>query len=410
MPTLIGPFTQLLPLARLSVRGALRDEQLDIIKDGGILVADSKIVEVGRFHELYGAYVGSGLNVEEVNEPAVGLPGLIDCHTHLCFAGSRARDYAARNGGKTYQEIAAAGGGIKDTVHHTRAASYSELSISLAARLDRHLRNGITTVEVKSGYGLTVEDELRMLRIIRQTGEAHVADVVATCLAAHVIPPEMDNEETWLKTILKELVPVVKEEKLARRFDIFVEEGTFTVAHSRPFLEELKNRGFQITVHGDQFTTGGSQLAVDVGALSVDHLEASGTAEIEALALSDTIAVALPGASLGLGCAFTPARRLLDRGASVAIASDWNPGSAPMGDLLTQAAILGTFEKLSATEVFAGVTFRAAAALGLNDRGRLVSGAVADVVTFPTNDYREILYQQGQLKPSQIWKNGFPVT
>ncbi|MFT5997678.1 MAG: imidazolonepropionase [Neolewinella sp.] len=409
MPTLIGPFTQLLPLARLSVRGALQDEQLDIITNGGILVSDGKVVAVGRFHELYGAYVGSGLNVEELTEPAVGLPGLIDCHTHLCFAGSRARDYAARNGGKTYQEIAGAGGGIKETVRHTRAATYAELSSSLAARLDRHLRNGVTTVEVKSGYGLTVEDELRMLRIIRQTGDAHAADVVATCLAAHVIPPEMDSEEAWLKTILEELAPVVKEEKLARRFDIFVEEGTFTVPNSRPFLEELKNRGFQLTVHGDQFTTGGSQLAVDVGALSVDHLEASGAAEIEALALSDTIAVALPGASLGLGCAFTPARRLLDQGASVAIASDWNPGSAPMGDLLTQAAILGTFEKLSATEVFAGITFRAAAALGLNDRGRLVSGGRADLVAFPTGDYREILYHQGQLKPHQVWKNGSPV-
>ncbi|MCL4152544.1 UNVERIFIED_CONTAM: hypothetical protein GTU68_055123, partial [Idotea baltica] len=319
------------------------------------------------------------------------------------------RDYAARNGGKTYQEIAAAGGGIKDTVRHTRAASYVELSNSLDARLDRHLRNGVTTVEVKSGYGLTVEEELRMLRIINKTGDAHAADVVATCLAAHVVPAEMESEEAWLNTILEELAPIVKEEKLARRFDIFVEEGTFTVPNSRPFLEELKSRGFQITVHGDQFTTGGSQLGVDVGAMSVDHLEASGAAEIEALALSDTIAVALPGASLGLGCAFTPARRLLDRGASVAIASDWNPGSAPMGDLLTQAAVLGAFEKLSATEVFAGITFRAAAALGLNDRGRLVAGARADIVAFPTDDYREILYHQGQLKPNQVWKNGSPV-
>lgn len=410
MPTLIGPFTQLLPLARLSVRGALRDDQLDVIPDGGVLVDDGKIAAIGRFHELYGAYAGGGLDVEEVSEPAVGLPGMIDCHTHLCFAGSRARDYAARNGGQTYQEILAAGGGIKDTVRHTRAASYSELSGLLTDRLDRHLRQGITTVEVKSGYGLTVEDELRLLRIIHQTGESHAADVVATCLAAHVIPAEMDSEEAWLATILEELAPVIKAEKLARRFDIFVEDGAFTVANSRPFLTELKKMGFQLTVHGDQFTTGGSQLAIEVGALSVDHLEASGTAEIEALALSETVAVALPGASLGLGCGFTPARRLLDRGAALAIASDWNPGSAPMGDLLTQAAILGTFEKLSNAEVFAGLTFRAAAALGLRDRGRLASGQRADLVGFPTADYREILYHQGQLKPSQVWKNGLPVT
>ncbi len=410
MPTLIGPFAQLLPLTRIAVRGPLQDHQLDVIKDGGILVAEGKVVAVGRFHELYGAYAGAGLEVEELREPTVGLPGFIDCHTHLCYAGSRARDYAARNGGQTYQEIAAAGGGIKETVRHTRAASYTELSQNLHERLNRHLRNGITTVEVKSGYGLSVEEELRLLRIIRQTGAAHAADVVATCLAAHVIPPEAASEAAWLATILNEIAPVVKAEKLARRFDIFVEEGAFTVAASRPFLEKLKHQGFQLTVHGDQFTTGGSQLAVDVGALSVDHLEASGSGEIEALALSDTVAVALPGATLGLGCGFAPARRLLDRGAALAIASDWNPGSAPMGDLLTQAAILGTFEKLSTLEVLAGLTFRAAAALGLHDRGRLTSGQQADLVGFPTEDYREILYQQGQLKPSQVWKNGSPIT
>jgi len=369
--TLTGPFNQLLTFANLPLRGALIDDQLTIIPNAGILTEGGEIIATGDFTDLRKETSGKGVEVHEISGDTVCFPGFTDCHTHLLFAGSRAMDYAARNAGKTYQEIGAAGGGIKDTMGKTRAASDEELASSLNARLSRHLRNGVTTIEVKSGYGLSVDHELRMLRIIKGTGEAHTADVISTCLAAHVIPPEIGDERAWLRTILEGIVPVVEAEQLASRFDIFVEGGAFTAEHGRPFLERLKKQGFGITVHGDQFTPGGSQLAIDVGALSVDHLEASGEKEIAALAKSDVIPVALPGASIGLGCAFTPARKLLDAGASLAIASDWNPGSAPMGDLLTQAAILGTFEKLTTAEVLAGLTFRAAAALGLNDRGRL---------------------------------------
>jgi imidazolonepropionase len=408
--TLTGPFTQLLPLTGLPIRGKLTDEQLSVIPDAGILTEDGKIIATGNFNDLREETSGKGVEVHEIEGDAVCIPGFIDCHTHLLFGGSRAMDYAARNAGKTYQEIGAAGGGIKDTMGKTRAASNEELANSLTNRLDHHLRNGVTTIEVKSGYGLSVDQELRMLRIIRRTGDAHAADVVSTCLAAHVIPPEIGDEREWLRTILEGIVPAVEAEKLASRFDVFVEGGAFTPEHSRPYLERLKSQGFDITIHGDQFTPGGSQLAIDVGALSVDHLEASGEKEIAALAASEVIPVALPGASIGLGCAFTPARKLLDAGASLAIASDWNPGSAPMGDLLTQAAILGTFEKLTTAEIFAGLTFRAAAALGLGDRGRLTVGQKADYITFPTADYREVLYKQGQLKPNRVWKNGLPIT
>jgi len=176
--------------------------------------------------------------------------------------------------------------------------------------------------------------------------------------------------------------------------------------HSRNYLLALQKEGFDITVHGDQFSTGGSQVAIDVNARSVDHLEASGEVEIEALSKSEVIPVALPGASIGIGCAFTPARKLLDAGCSLAIASDWNPGSAPQGNLLTQASILSCFEKLSASEVFSGITFRAAQALNLIDRGRLTKGQLADIVAFPTTDFRDILYHQGELKASHVWKKG----
>ena len=164
--------------------------------------------------------------------------------------------------------------------------------------------------------------------------------------------------------------------------------------------------GFELTLHADQFTPGGSEVAVTCGALSADHLEASGPSEVQALAQSDVVATALPGASIGLGCDFTPARALLDAGACLAIASDFNPGSAPMGDLLTQASILGAFEKLANAEVLAGITYRAARALGLSDRGRLLPGMKADLAVFPTDDFNEILYHQGQLRPSLVWKNG----
>ncbi|MTB50716.1 imidazolonepropionase [Lewinella sp. W8] len=409
MAVLFGPFTQLVTHPEARLRGPLMDEELVVIPEGGILVREGMIQAVGPFAELSRAFPHARAGERGATGPNVVMAGLIDCHTHLIFAGSRARDYAARNAGKTYQEIAAAGGGIKDTLRHTRAASDDELLRLLRQRLDRHLRSGVTTVEVKTGYGLSVAEELRMLRLINRAGERHPAAVVPTCLAAHLVPPEMPDERTWLTTILEEIVPVVTAENLARRFDIFVEQGAFSVPAAREYLLALKERGFDLTVHGDQFSVGGSQLAAEVGARSVDHLEVSGAAEIATLAASRTIATALPGASIGLGCAFTPARKLLDAGAALAIASDWNPGSAPQGDLLAQAAILGTFEKLSTAEVLAGITFRAAAALGLSDRGRLAAGQRADFISFPTQDYREILYHQGSLKPNRVWISGSPI-
>ena len=171
--TLTGPFTQLLPLTGLPIRGKLTDEQLSVIPDAGILTEDGKIIATGNFNDLREETSGKGVEVHEIEGDAVCIPGFIDCHTHLLFGGSRAMDYAARNAGKTYQEIGAAGGGIKDTMGKTRAASNEELANSLTNRLDHHLRNGVTTIEVKSGYGLSVDQELRMLRIIRRTGDAH---------------------------------------------------------------------------------------------------------------------------------------------------------------------------------------------------------------------------------------------
>jgi imidazolonepropionase len=227
---------------------------------------------------------------------------------------------------------------------------------------------------------------------------------VPAFLGAHTIPRDFDGDSKGYLHYLKTMVlPQIKKEGLCSRMDIFIEETAFAIEESLDYLRAGKKLGFDITVHADQFTTGGSEVAVQVGALSADHLEASGEREIALLAKSNTVAVVLPGASLGLGIGFAPARQLLDAGCSVAIASDWNPGSAPMGDLLVQASIMGMYEKLSAAETFAGLTCRAAAALGLLDRGIIEAGKKADLMAFPTNDYREILYHQGAMKPFKVW-------
>jgi len=402
---LIGPFKQAITLANLPLRGKLSDEQLEIITDGGILINNGKIQQVGNFETLQSE--NQNIEIEIVEGEQIVLPAFVDSHTHICFGGNRANDFAMRNAGKTYLEIAESGGGIWSSVQHTRNASEEELLPTLLERIDFLISLGITTIEVKSGYGLDVENELKMLRIIKKAQENTKATLVPTCLSAHLKPRDFEgSNEEYLQYILTEILPKVKDENLAKRVDIFIEKSAFQPEESKDFLLKTKDLGFEITVHADQFTPGSSRIAVEVGAKSADHLEATIDEDIEFLAQSETVATALPGASLGLGEKFTPARKLLDAGAIVAIASDWNPGSAPMGNLITQASILATFEKLTTAEVLAGMTFRSAFALGLEDRGRLTEGLKADFVTFKTNNFQNVLYNQGSLKAESIYING----
>lgn len=402
---LIGPFKQVVTLAHLPLRGKLSDEQLEIIVDGGILINNGKIQQVGNFETLKSE--NQNIEIEAVEGEQIVLPAFVDSHTHICFGGNRANDFAMRNAGKTYLEIAESGGGIWSSVQHTRNASEEELLKTLLERIDFLISLGITTIEVKSGYGLDAENELKMLRIIKKAQEQTKATLVPTCLSAHLKPRDFEgSNEEYLHYILTEILPKVKEENLAKRVDIFIEKSAFQPEESKDFLLKTKDLGFEITVHADQFTPGSSRIAVEVGAQSADHLEATIDEDIEFLAKSDTVATALPGASLGLGEKFTPARKLLDAGAIVAIASDWNPGSAPMGNLITQASILATFEKLTTAEVLAGMTFRSAFALGLEDRGRLAENLKADFVTFKTNNFQNVLYNQGSLKAENIYIDG----
>ncbi|WOC52660.1 imidazolonepropionase [Bergeyella porcorum] len=387
----------------LSLRGKISDDALQIIENAGILVHQGKIKSIGDFETLK----PNATELCEIDGEQVALPAFVDCHTHICFGGNRANDFAMRNAGKTYLEIAAAGGGIWSSVVHTRNASEEELLASVLERINDLVQLGITTIEIKSGYGLTLEDELKMLSVIKKAQGKTSATLVSTCLAAHTKPKDFEgNNAEYLQFILDEILPKVKEEHLSDRVDIFIEKSAFQLEESKNFLLKAKEMGFDITVHADQFTAGSSRIAVEVGAKSADHLEATADEDIEFLAQSETVAVALPGASVGLGEPFTPARKLLNAGAILAIASDWNPGSAPMGNLLTQASILATYQKLSTAEVLAGLTFRAAYALGLSDRGVLTEGMKADFVAYPTDNYQNILYKQGMLLPSQVFING----
>jgi imidazolonepropionase len=402
---LIGPISQLLSLQDLALKGPINDSALHTISNAGIAIEDGTIKAVDTWDALLAAYPKA--MITELKGAYVAVPGYVDCHTHICFGGNRASDFALRNAGVSYLEIAQSGGGIWDTVSQTRKCTEQELTQIVIKNANKHLQLGVTTIEVKSGYGLSVEEEIKMLRAINSGNSETAADLVATCLAAHLKPKDFNgSNEDYLHYLVTNLFPVLQSENLTKRIDAFIETSAFSVSEIAPYLQSAKELGFDITIHADQFTTGGSEVALQYGAISADHLEASEDKEIEALANSNTIAVALPGASLGLGCAFAPARKIIDKGGALAIASDWNPGSAPMGDLVCQASILATFEKLTTAEVFAGITFRAAAALNLFDRGRLIAGNKADFILYSTTDFRDILYYQGSLRPSKIWKSG----
>ena len=403
---LLGPFRQIICLSELPLKGAIRDDQLDVFHNASVILKDDRIFKIGKHEDLLAVAKNNSAEIVEYTGNYICLPSFIDCHTHICFAGSRARDYAMRNAGSSYLEIAKAGGGIWDTVQHTRKASIDELVEGMIGRLDELNHQGITTVEVKSGYGLSVEDELKMLRAIRTAKNKTNTDLVSTCLAAHIKAKDFDGDhKQYLEYISENLFPVIKEEALCSRMDAFIEEEAFTNDIVRPYFTKAKQMGFELTVHADQFSPGGSHLAVEMDAISADHLEASTDTEINMLANSNVIATALPGASIGLGCAFTPARKLLDAGACVAIASDWNPGSAPMGNLVVQASIMASFEKLSNAEVLAGITYRAAAALGLSDRGRIKEDHKADLAIYELDNYNEIFYHQGMIRPVEVWKS-----
>ena len=323
------------------------------------------------------------------------VPGLIDCHTHLAFAGWRADEFEQRLRGASYLDIAKAGGGIMSTVRQTRAASEWELTERARCFLERMLSLGVTAVECKSGYGLDLETELKLLRVYRQLSSQQPVCIVPTFLGAHVIPPEYrDNRKGYVDLLVTEMIPAVVRERLATSCDVFVEESAFTVVEARRILQAARAHGMAARLHADQLTAGGgAELAAEVGALSADHLECVSESGMRALATAGVVAVSLPIASLYLGQKPMPARRLIDSGVPLAVATDFNPGSAPSYHLPLALTLACNLQRMTPDESLKGATAYAARALGIeSETGSLEPGKRADFVVLDAPDVNHWLY------------------
>jgi imidazolonepropionase len=389
----------------LAKRGpAMRD--VAILDDGALLVEDGRITWVGPTAAL------PPVPADAVVINATGkvvLPGFVDSHTHLIFAGARADEFEQRLQGRTYQEIAERGGGINATVRRVRAASKDELKALARPRLDRLLRFGVTTVEVKSGYGLTLADELKCLEAIAELNAEGPLELVPTFLGAHAVPPEWHGRrERYVTLLVDEMLPEVARSRLAEFCDVFCETGVFDVDESARILSRARDLGFRLKLHADELTPlGGAELAVRLGAVSADHLLHVTPAGVDALAASGTVATLLPGTAFFLGLPYAPARRLIDGGAAVALASDCNPGTCPTENLPLVGAMACTQMRMLPAEAVAALTLNAAAALGRSDRlGSLEVGKQADLVVWDVPDYRHLFYHFGVHHVEQVIKRG----
>jgi len=380
--------------------------ELEVLSDAAILIDGATIAAVGRYADLRRT---TG-NVERVEVRGVVYPGFVDCHTHAVFGAPRLDDHERRALGMDYKTIAAAGGGILESVRDVRARPEGELAALTLARLGALLAHGATTIEVKSGYGLDCETELKQLRVIARLAGAQPATLVATFLGAHEVPPEFrDRRADYVRLVCEEMIPAVARERLAVACDVFCEPGVFSVAEARTVLAAARRHGLALKLHADELDgSGGAELAVDMGALSADHLAGVSAAGIGALAASETVAVLLPTTLLFLGSrSQAPARRLLDAGAALALATDLNPGSSPTLSLPLVMALAVSQLGLRHAEVVNAVTVNAAAALGLvADRGQLAPGFRADIVVGDVADWREVAYWMGGNAVTAVWTGG----
>ncbi|MGH9766153.1 MAG: imidazolonepropionase [Blastocatellia bacterium] len=382
--------------------------ELAIIRDGAMLICDGRIIQTGARSEIE-KLIDADCEVVDAAGRVV-MPGFIDAHTHPVFAGNRADEFEMRAAGKTYQEIAASGGGIKSTVRNTRAASEEGLFAASRRYCEWFLRAGTTTVEAKSGYGLTLEDEMKMLRVIRRLDEETPLHYVPTFLGAHTVPDEYkDNRSAYVDLIVNEMIPLVAREGLARFCDVFCERGAFDVDESRRILQAARAYGMGLRVHADQLSlSGGSQLAAEFGAMTADHLEHAGEAQISILKSANVQPVLLPASVLMIGSRRYPnARAMIEAGLAVALATDFNPGSSPTPSMLLVLTLASTQMKMSPAEAVTAATINAAYSLGLGDEiGSLESGKQADFVIHDCDDYRELGYFAGIEHPVGVYAQG----
>lgn len=323
------------------------------------------------------------------------VPGLIDCHTHLCFGGWRGDEFAARLEGASYQDIQAAGGGINSTVHATRETDIDELESKAAEALADMASLGVTAVEAKSGYGLDRDNEIKQLEVYRRLNSQQPLEVLPTFLGAHLVPVEYrDRRADYVALLCEEVIPEVAERRLARFCDAFIEDNAFTLEEGRRILETAKRHGLGVKIHADQLSSGGGAgLAAELGAVSAEHLEYASDADIRAMAEAGTVAVSLPIASLYLREPFLPARKWIDAGARVAVATDFNPGSAPSYHLHLAMTLAAVHQRMSPAEVLRGVTSHAARAIGIErSHGSLLPGYRADLAVIDAPEINHWLY------------------
>jgi imidazolonepropionase len=368
------------------LRGAALGE-VDVVEDAFVLCDGDAIASVGRMRDLPPL---DGDVVEVDGRGRCAIPGLVDCHTHAAFGGDRVEEFSLRAAGAGYEELHARGGGILSTVRATRAAGEEGLRTAVERHRGWMRGHGTTTFEAKSGYGLDRETELASLRAIRDAGGA------PTWLGAHAVPPEFDGDgDAYLDFALAEVLPEAA--TIAEAADVFLERGAFDAAQARRYLHACRDAGLALRLHGDQFTEQGAvPLAIELGARSVDHLEATGDEGVHALAGSEVVAVVLPASALFLGRPMPPARALVDAGAALALATDFNPGSAFCESLPLCCSLAATQLRLSPAEALAACTVNAAQVLGRSDRiGRLAPGYRADVVLLDAPDWRYLAYHLG---------------
>lgn len=398
---LVRGITQLATPTGSQPRRGSRQGSLSVLSNAALAVTGGMISWVGP----HTTWHGQSREEIDLGGRAV-VPGLVDPHTHAVWAGDRLADFEARTRGEPYETILARGGGIRSTVRDTAAATSAELVALARPRLAALTRGGATTTEVKSGYGFTPAAEVRTLEVIREL-QQHVPARLIPTLLIHV-PPEAPAERTaYLKELTHYLIPHVAERKLAAAVDVFVEREAFSVAEAERLLTTAVAHGLPVKLHADQFhSLGGTELAVRLGALSVDHLEASGMAQIAALAESNTVATLLPGVSLHLDLPAAPGRALIDAGAAVALGTDLNPGSSPLSSPALAVALAVRLNGLTPAEALTGATLNAACALGLTDRGRLEVGCRADFVVVDDADWRVLPYQLGVPAVAEVWIAG----
>ena len=380
-------------------------EQLRVIENGSVACSNGRIVWFGAKEAL-----PKDLVIAQTLDASgcVVLPGLIDSHTHTIFAGSREDEFELKLKGATYQEIAAQGGGIKSTMRSTRKASIEELTSIGLNRLGNAIAFGITTIEIKSGYGLSFDDEIKMLEVIRALRKFVPLDIIATFLGAHTLPPEFASDrQGYIDLICNKMIPHIVSNQLAEFCDAFCETHVFTADETRTIFETAKKHGLKLKLHADQLTnTGGAELCAEMGAVSADHLENISDRGIDALSRSGTVAALLPGCSFFLKMQYPPARKMIEAGIPVALATDFNPGSCMTQNLQMIMSIACTQMRMTTAEAIKAVTLNAARALDRKDIGNIQTGMKADLALFDAPNYQFIPYNFAQNHIRFVVKSG----